>query len=40
MCLGTSMTTTYYNHWRDVPTARWRWKNFSPAEVARRGACP
>lgn len=31
------MTTTYYNHWRDVPTARWRWKNFSPAEIACRG---
>ena len=31
------MTTTFYNHWRDVQTARWRWKNFSPAEIACRG---
>jgi len=32
------MTTTFYNHWRDVPTARWRWKSFSPAEIACRGS--
>jgi hypothetical protein len=32
------MTTARYNHWRDVPTARWRWKNFSPAVIACRGA--
>jgi len=32
------MTTTYYNHWRDVPTTRWRWPNFSPAEIACRGS--
>jgi len=32
------MTTTHYNHWRDVPAARWRWKNFSPAEIACRGS--
>jgi zinc D-Ala-D-Ala carboxypeptidase len=32
------MTTTYYNHWRDVPATRWRWKNFSPAEIACRGS--
>src|SRR5690625_3338934 len=32
------MTTTTFNHWRDVPTARWRWKNFSPAETACRGS--
>lgn len=31
------MTTTTYKHWRDVPTNRWRWKNFSPAEIACRG---
>jgi hypothetical protein len=31
------MTTIYYKHWRDVPTTRWRWKNFSPAEIACRG---
>jgi zinc D-Ala-D-Ala carboxypeptidase len=31
------MTTTHYNHWRDVPATRWRWKNFSPAEIACRG---
>lgn len=32
------MTTTFYSHWRDVPTARWRWNNFSPAEIACRGS--
>ena len=32
------MTTSYFNHWRDVPAARWRWKNFSPAEIACRGS--
>ncbi len=32
------MTTTTFNHWRDVPAARWRWKNFSPAEIACRGS--
>ncbi|MCL7465520.1 D-Ala-D-Ala carboxypeptidase family metallohydrolase [Phaeovulum sp. NW3] len=26
-----------YRHWRDVPTRDWRWKNFSPAEIACRG---
>ncbi|MFN4282372.1 MAG: YcbK family protein [Alphaproteobacteria bacterium] len=31
------MTTSYFNYWRDVPAARWRWKNFSPAEIACRG---
>ncbi len=32
------MTTSYFTHWRDVPAARWRWKNFSPAEIACRGS--
>jgi len=32
------MTTTTFKHWRDVPTARWRWQNFSPAEIACRGS--
>jgi len=32
------MTTNIFNHWRDVPTARWRWNNFSPAEIACRGS--
>ncbi|MGB5948962.1 MAG: D-Ala-D-Ala carboxypeptidase family metallohydrolase [Parvibaculum sp.] len=32
------MTTTFYNHWRDVPTVPWRWNNFSPAEIACRGS--
>lgn len=32
------MTTSYFNHWRDVPAARWRWKNFSPAEIACRSS--
>ena len=32
------MTTTFHAHWRDVPAARWRWSNFSPAEIACRGS--
>ncbi|MGE0659795.1 MAG: YcbK family protein [Reyranellaceae bacterium] len=32
------MTTTFYNHWHDVPERSWRWKNFSPAEIACRGS--
>jgi len=32
------MTTSYFNHWRDVPEDTWRWKNFSPAEIACRGS--
>jgi len=31
------MTTTFYDHWRDVPEGTWRWSNFSPAEIACRG---
>jgi zinc D-Ala-D-Ala carboxypeptidase len=31
------MTTTFYDHWRDVPEGTWRWPNFSPAEIACRG---
>ena len=31
------MTTTFYDHWRDVPESAWRWTNFSPAEIACRG---
>ena len=31
------MTTTLYDHWRDVPQKAWRWPNFSPAEIACRG---
>ena len=31
------MTSTYHNHWRDVPETAWRWPNFSPAEIACRG---
>ena len=31
------MTTTLYFSWRDVPKAKWRWANFSPAEIACRG---
>ena len=31
------MTTTFYDHWRDVPASAWRWPNFSPAEIACRG---
>lgn len=31
------MTTTFYDHWRDVPEGIWRWPNFSPAEIACRG---
>lgn len=32
------MTTAYFDHWRDVPESAWRWKNFSPAEIACRGS--
>ena len=31
------MTTTFYDHWRDVPEGTWRWLNFSRAEIACRG---
>ena len=31
------MTTTFYDHWRDLPEGSWRWPNFSPAEIACRG---
>ena len=27
-----------FNDWRDVPEDIWRWKNFSPAEIACRGS--
>jgi hypothetical protein len=26
-----------FPHFRDVPESTWRWPNFSPAEIARRG---
>lgn len=26
-----------WSHWRKVPNGLWRWKNFSPAEIACRG---
>lgn len=32
------MTTMTYKHWRDVPQRSWRWKDFSPAEIACRGS--
>ena len=32
-----SATVKTYRHWRDVPERAWRWKNFSPAEIACRG---
>ena len=28
---------TFYAHWRNVPEQAWRWRNFSPAEIACRG---
>jgi hypothetical protein len=28
----------YFANWRDVPPERWRWRNFSPAEIACRGS--
>jgi hypothetical protein len=31
------MTTTFYDHRRDVPEGSWRWPSFSPAEIACRG---
>lgn len=27
----------FYQHWRNVPAATWRWPDFSPAEIACRG---
>jgi hypothetical protein len=27
----------YFESWKQVPSERWRWKNFSPAEIACRG---
>lgn len=27
----------YFERWRDVPADLWRWRNFSPAEIACRG---
>jgi len=35
--LEDTMTTTFYDHWRDVPESTWRWTTFSPAEIACRG---
>ena len=32
------MSTTFYDHWQDVPDGSWRWPNFSPAEIACRGS--
>jgi zinc D-Ala-D-Ala carboxypeptidase len=29
---------TLYTHWREAPSAAWRWPNFSPAEIACRGS--
>jgi hypothetical protein len=31
------MTTIFHRHWRDVQESAWRWRNFSPAEIACRG---
>ncbi len=28
----------HYDHYRDVPQSRWRWPNFSPAEIACHGS--
>jgi zinc D-Ala-D-Ala carboxypeptidase len=28
---------THYQSWRDVPESAWRWKNFSPRELACKG---
>src|SRR5690606_23456037 len=32
-----TMSTTFYDHWREAPGGTWRWPNFSPAEIACRG---
>jgi hypothetical protein len=32
------MTTMTFKHWRDVSERSWRWKDFSPAEIACRGS--
>jgi len=31
------MPTTTYAHFSDVPESAWRWRSFSPAEIACRG---
>ena len=31
------MPKTFHAHWRDADLSRWRWPNFSPAEIACRG---
>ena len=31
------MPENFYENWRDVPKAVWRWPDFSPAEIACRG---
>jgi zinc D-Ala-D-Ala carboxypeptidase len=28
---------THYQNWKDVPKTKWRWKNFSPREMACKG---
>ena len=28
---------THYANWRHVPASDWRWKNFSPRELACKG---
>ena len=28
---------TLYQNWRDIPKDKWRWKNFSPREIACKG---
>ena len=35
--MTTTATSTFYDHFRDVPDGIWRWPNFSPAEIACRG---
>lgn len=32
------MSTTFDDHWRELPEDAWRWPNCSPAEIACRGA--
>ena len=31
------MPGTIYRHWKDFPTSKWRWPNFSPQEMASKG---
>jgi hypothetical protein len=35
--MSNAVEPRYFASWKQVPPERWRWKNFSPAEIACRG---